>query len=56
MELPDFSGNRKDWPEFKSIFRHLAVTAIQTEQALAFELKRHVKAPTDALINQYFAV
>ena len=54
IELPDFSGNRKDWPEFKSMFKHLAEAAIPSEQALAFELKRHVKAPADALIQSIF--
>ena len=54
IELPDFSGQRKDWPEFKSMFRHLAEAVIPSEQALAFELKRHVKAPADALIQSIF--
>ena len=54
IELPDFSGNRKDWPEFKSIFKHLAEAAIPSEQALAFELKRHIKAPADSLIQSVF--
>ena len=43
MALPTFSGNRKDWPEFKAIWKSVAETACQNKTALAHELKRSVK-------------
>ena len=55
VELPDFDGERKKWPEFKAIFKHLAESAYTSEQTLAFELKRHVKAPADVLIQSVYS-
>ena len=55
IELPDFNGDRKQWPEFKAIFKHLAEAAYPSEQALAYELKRHVKAPADSLIQAVYS-
>ncbi len=54
VDLPDFDGDRKHWPEFKAIFRHLAESTYTSQQALAYELKRHVKAPADALIQSIY--
>ena len=55
IELPDFYGDRKQWPEFKAMFRHLAEASIHSQQALAYELKRHVKAPADVLIQSVYS-
>ena len=41
IELPIFNGDRREWPEFKAPLKHLAEAAIPSQQALAFELKRH---------------
>ena len=54
-ELPDFDGDRKKWPEFKAVFRHLAESTYSSEQTLAYELKRHVKAPADVLIQTVYS-
>lgn len=43
MSLPTFSGQRKDWPEFKIVWKQLAEGAIKNKTALAHELKRSVK-------------
>ena len=48
-------GDRKQWPEFKAMFRHLAESTYTTQQALAYELKRHIKAPADALIQSIYS-
>ena len=40
MSLPTFSGQRKDWPEFKTVWKQLAEGAIKNKTALAHELKR----------------
>lgn len=55
VELPDFSGDRRHWPEFKAVFKHLAESAYSSEQTLAYELKRHVKAPADVLIQSVYS-
>jgi hypothetical protein len=34
MALPTFSGNRKEWPEFKAIWKSVAETAYQNKTAL----------------------
>lgn len=41
--LPEFSGLRKDWPEFKAVWRRLAEGAIRDCTLLAHELKRSLK-------------
>ena len=38
-ELPTFSGKRKDWAEFKSLFEGLVMPYIENKTALASELK-----------------
>ena len=55
IDLPDFHGDRKQWPEFKAMFKHLAESSMRSQQALAYELKRHVKAPADALIHSVYS-
>ena len=41
--LPTFSGLRKDWPEFKAVWKQLAENAYRNNTALAHELKRSVR-------------
>ena len=41
--LPEFSGQRHDWPEFKAVWRELAESTLENKSLLAFELKRSVK-------------
>jgi hypothetical protein len=41
--LPTFSGERKDWPEFKAIWRELAESVYRNPTTLAYELKRSLK-------------
>jgi len=43
VSLPEFSGLRKDWPEFKAIWRELAECTLRSRFALAYELKRSLK-------------
>ena len=38
--LPTFSGNRRDWPEFKTLWRALAEHQFTNKLQLAMELKR----------------
>ena len=54
ISLPEFSGARKDWPEFKAIWRELAERAFSSKSALAFELKRSLKGTArDKVKNVY---
>ena len=39
LEVPKFSGARRDWPEFKKLWTDLVVPSIHHEIALATELK-----------------
>ena len=41
--LPTFSGHRRDWPEFKAVWKQLAESVYTNKTALAHELKRSVK-------------
>ena len=43
MSLPTFNGHRKEWPEFKAIWKSVAETAYFNKTTLAHELKRSVK-------------
>jgi len=52
--LPEFSGHRKDWPEFKAVWRELAESNIQNSAVLAYELKRSLKGQAkDKVQNIY---
>ena len=51
MSLPTFSGQRKDWPEFKTVWKQLAEGAIKNKTALAHELKRLVKGEASQRIG-----
>ena len=42
-EIPTFSGKRKDWPEFKSIWNQMVVPSLLNKTALASELKPSCK-------------
>lgn len=41
--LPEFSGLRKDWAEFKTVWKELAERSFSNKAALAFELKKSLK-------------
>jgi hypothetical protein len=43
ISLPEFSGSRKDWPEFRAVWKELAENSYLSKSALAFELKRSLK-------------
>ena len=43
MSLPTFSGLRRDWPEFKAVWKSIAEISSYNKTALAHELKRSVK-------------
>jgi hypothetical protein len=54
FKLPEFSGNRKDWPEFKVVWRELAERSYSSKSALAFELKRCVKGQAKEQIKHIY--
>ena len=54
MSLPTFSGQRKDWPEFKVVWKQLAENSIKNKKALAHELKRSVKAEASQRIKSVY--
>ncbi|XP_048579693.1 uncharacterized protein LOC5508489 [Nematostella vectensis] len=54
ISLPIFSGLRKDWPEFKTVWKQLADNAYSNQAALASELKRSVKGEAKERINSVF--
>ena len=52
--LPVFSGLRKDWPEFKAMWKVMAEAAFSNPSTLAYELKRNVKgSAVDIIKNVY---
>ena len=54
MSLPTFSGQRKDWLEFKTVWKQLAEGAIKNKTALAHELKRSVKGEASQRIKSVY--
>ena len=54
MAFPTFSGSRKEWPEFKAIWKSVAETAYQNKTALAHELKRSVKGEASRRIRSVY--
>ena len=54
MELPTFNGRRRDWPEFKAIWKSVAESAYHNKTALAHELKRSVKGEASKRIKSVF--
>ena len=54
MSLPIFSGQRKDWPEFKAVWKQLAEGAYKNKTALAHELKRSVKGEASQRIKSVY--
>ncbi|KAJ7391219.1 hypothetical protein OS493_019350 [Desmophyllum pertusum] len=54
MSLPTFSGQRKDWPEFKAVWKQLAEGAYKNKTALAHELKRSVKGEASQRIKSVY--
>jgi len=51
MSLPTFSGQRKDWPEFKTVWKQLAEGAIKNKTALAY---RSVKGEASQRIRSVY--
>ena len=51
MELSTFSGHRRDWPEFKTVWRSVAESALRNKTALAHELKRSVRGEASKRIK-----
>ena len=54
LSLPTFSGLRKDWPEFKTVWKQLAESAYTNKTALAHELKRSVKGEASQRIRSVY--
>jgi hypothetical protein len=54
MSLPTFSGQRKDWPEFKAVWKSMAETVYTNKTALAHELKRSVKGEASKRIRSIY--
>jgi hypothetical protein len=54
MELPTFNGRRRDWPEFKAIWKSVAESAYRNKTALAHELKRSVKGEASKRIKSVY--
>lgn len=52
--LPEFSGHRKDWPEFKSVWRELAESTISSRSVLAYELKRSLKGKAKEWVQNIY--
>ena len=54
MELPTFSGHRRNWPEFKTVWRSVAESALRNKTALAHELKRSVRGEASKRIKSVY--
>ena len=54
MSLSIFSGQQKDWPEFKTVWKQLAEGAYKNKTALAHELKRSVKGEANQRIKSVY--
>ena len=54
MSLPTFNGHRKEWPEFKAIWKSVAETAYFNKTTLAHELKRSVKGEASKRIRSVY--
>ena len=54
IALPTFSGLRKDWPEFRSVWRELAENSYENKKALAHELKKSVKGEASKRIKSVY--
>ena len=54
ITLPEFSGSRKDWPEFKAVWRELAESTIHSVTALAYELKRSLKGYAREMVQNIY--
>ncbi|KAK3727737.1 hypothetical protein QZH41_005196 [Actinostola sp. cb2023] len=54
IALPVFTGHRKDWPEFKAVWKQLAEGAYENKTALAHELKRSVKGEAAQRIKSVY--
>jgi hypothetical protein len=53
--LPQFSGERRDWPEFRSVWLDLTQHAGVSSVTLAYELKRSLKGKALELVRNVIA-
>ena len=44
MELPTFSGNRRDWPKFKTVWRSVAESALRNKCSVRGEASKRIKS------------
>ena len=54
MELPTFNGCRRDWPEFKTVWKSVAESSYHNKTALAHELKRSVRREASKRIRSVY--
>ena len=54
MSLPTFSGLRKDWPEFRAVWKSMAESANHNKTALAHELKNSVRGEAKNRIKSVY--
>ena len=54
MSLPSFNGLRKDWPEFKAVWKSVPEAVYTNKTALAHELKRSVKGEANKRIRSVY--
>ena len=54
MSLSTFSGQRKDWAEFKAVWKSVAEAVYANRTALAHELKRSVKGEASKRIRSVY--
>ena len=54
MSLPTSSGQRKDLPEFKAVWKSVAEAVYANKTALAHELKRSVKGEASKRIRSVY--
>ena len=52
--LPEFTGLRKDWPEFRAVWRELAEGAFSSKATLAYELKKSLKGQAADRVRNIF--
>ena len=50
-ELPIFSGERKDWPEWRNMWPRLAIPAFPDLLTLADQLRKSVKGDAEGMVN-----
>lgn len=54
MSLPTFSGRRRDWPEFKAVWKQLAESTYTDKTALAHQLKKSVNGEASQRVKAVY--